>query len=212
MRPVTLTKTLATAAGNNICLSQTPGGAGNLTLNGSLVSGGVATLDTARVVGITSAGNDSGRIFTVYGTDGEGKSVTESLAGPNITTVSTTANFATVTRIAIDGAAAGALTVGTTAVGSTVGVVLNQYISPFNISLFYKVAGSVTATVQYTSDDPFATGFQWDTASWTDHPSLTAKAVNTDSNIAYPATGVRMKVTTGTGTATLIVRQAGLIG
>lgn len=213
MRPIIVNKALAAAVANNICLAQSPGAAGNLTLNGSLVSGGVATLDTARVVGITSTGNDSGRTFTITGTDSEGKTISETLTGPNTTTVSSTYNYATVTSISISAASVGSITVGTTAVGASGGVALDQYISPFAISLFYVVAsGSVTVTVQYTSDDIFASGFSWESASWTDHPNLSGKAANADSNLAYPASGVRMKITTGTGTARLIVRQAGIGG
>ena len=55
----TLTLTLQATNANGIALSQSRGSAGNLTLNGSLVSGGVANLVTAQFVGITSNGNDS---------------------------------------------------------------------------------------------------------------------------------------------------------
>ena len=50
---------------DSISQSQTPSGAGNLTINGAKASGGVATFDSARQVTITSAGNDSARTFTV---------------------------------------------------------------------------------------------------------------------------------------------------
>lgn len=212
MRPVITTKALVTASTNNICLSQTPGGAGNLTLNGSTVVAGVAVLDTQRVVGITSAANDSARTFVVFGTDDFGVPISETVfPGPNVATVSTVLNFKTITRISIDAGAAGALTVGTTAIGSGPPIPLDQYISPFNIGLFLEFPGTVTVTVQYTGSDVWAAAALTATGLvWTDHPNLTGKTTTSDSNLAAPAAAVRLKVTSGTGACRFIVREAGL--
>lgn len=212
MRPISLSKVLTAAAANNICLSQTPGAAGNLTINGSLASGGVATLDTQRVVLITTAADESGKTLTIYGTDDRGNVISEAMTGPNATTGSTTQNFKTVTRIAVSAAFAGAVTAGTSGVGSSPCQVLDQYIAPFATSIFVKVVGTVNFTVQYTSDDVFASGFVDGSASWTDHPSMTSKTVNTDSNLAYPASALRIRINSGTGSTTMIIRQAGLGG
>jgi hypothetical protein len=104
---------------DGIAASQSPGGAVDLTLNGatvnSLSGAAVAYLPTLSRVYITSAGNDSGRTFTVYGTifslTGP-VSVVETVTGANTNTVSTTKQFQTVTRVAISGASAAAVTVG----------------------------------------------------------------------------------------------------
>lgn len=105
---------------NNICTSQTPSGAGALTLNGTIVVSGVALIypnyaSINRRVYITSASNDSSRTFTVTGTVWTPKGyfgATETVTGANASVVSTTASFATVTSITISGSAAGAVTVG----------------------------------------------------------------------------------------------------
>lgn len=106
----------ADAVANNICASQTPSGAGALTLNGTTVSGGVAYLPYTRRVYVTSAGNDSGRTFTITGTrnviSGPPVAVSETITGANTSTSSTSATFDTVTGVTISGAAAGAVTVG----------------------------------------------------------------------------------------------------
>lgn len=94
-------------------LSQTPGAGGNLTLAGALVTSGVGYADVPRSVSITSAGNDSGRTFTVYGTDEYGQTMSEAITGPNTTTAHGAKAFWTVTRIAVDAATAGAITAGT---------------------------------------------------------------------------------------------------
>ena len=124
---------------DGICASQTTSAAANLTLNGALtatingnsvyapsVSGTAATADGAwaRKIGITSDGNDSGITFTITGTDVNGKALSETVTGPNSTTVystmSTAANFKTVTKIATSAATTGNITVGTAAVAADV--------------------------------------------------------------------------------------------
>lgn len=212
MRAIFLNKTLAAASANNICLSQTPGGAGALTLNGAAVVNGVAVLDSQRQVQITAAANETGHNFVVTGTDERGIVISETVAGPNATTAATVQNYKTVTSITISAAATGALTVGTNGVGSSPCQVLDQYVAPFAISLFLKFAGVSNATVQYTSDDVFSSTFVDGNASWTDHASLTSKTTNTDSNLAYPASAVRMKINSGTAQTTLIIREAGIGG
>ena len=124
---------------DGICASQTTSAAANLTLNGALtatingnsvyapsVSGTAATADGAwaRKIGITSDGNDSGITFTITGTDVDGKALSETVTGPNSTTVystmSTAANFKTVTKIATSAATTGNITIGTAAVAADV--------------------------------------------------------------------------------------------
>ena len=124
---------------NGICTSQTTSAAANLSLDGALTStengnkvyapsrsGTAATADGAwaRKIGITSDGNDSTVTYTIYGTDVDGKALSEAVTGPNSTTVystnSTAANFKTVTRIATSAATVGNITVGTAAVAADV--------------------------------------------------------------------------------------------
>ena len=124
---------------DGICASQTTSAAANMTLNGALtatingnsvyapsVSGTAATADGAwaRKIGITSDGNDSGITFTITGTDVNGKALSETVTGPNSTTVystnSTAANFKTVTKIATSAATTGNITIGTAAVAADV--------------------------------------------------------------------------------------------
>jgi len=102
------------ADADGVCQSQTPaaGGVQNLTINGALSSGGVATFVAARLITITSAGADSGRTFTVTGTDVNGSAQTETITGPATTTVTGTKYFRTVTQVSVDANTAGAITVG----------------------------------------------------------------------------------------------------
>lgn len=211
MKPVIISRILTAADASAICASQTPGGAGNLVINGTLATAGVAILDVQRVVGIASGGDISNRTFTITGTNDEGLTISETITGPNVSTVSTTLNFKTVTQISISGAAAAAVTVGTTGVGSSRWVPLDQHGPTFQVGLFLEITGTINATVQYTGSDVFSPSAL--TAGFliiTDHTSLSAKSANADSNIAYPAGAVRVKTNSGGGTLKLVVRQAAL--
>lgn len=103
----------ATMATNNISTAQAVGAAGNLTITGTLASGGVATLDVPRNVRITSSGADTTQTATVYGTDVYGISMTETIAFGGAATVSGLKAFKTVTRVAISALLAGNASVGT---------------------------------------------------------------------------------------------------
>lgn len=94
-----------------VAASQTKASAGDLIINGTLASGGVATFLQKRVISVYSAGNDSARTFTVYGTAG-GVSINQSVTGANAGKVDTAGYFDTVTRVAVNGATASTVTVG----------------------------------------------------------------------------------------------------
>lgn len=87
---------------------------------------------------------------------------------------------------------------------------LDVFISPFNTSLSVTVTGTVNYTVQYTFDDVQASGWTPASGSWVDHPSLTSKTASLDSNLAYPATAVRIALNSGNGSVRFTVIQAGI--
>jgi len=155
MRPVVVTVgPLAAASANNIALSQTVTGAANVVLNGALVSGGVATLDKPRQILITNVGNDSGITFTVVGTDRYGASLSQTVTGTSGSSVATTVDYATVTRITTSGSTSvSGITVGTNSVAGSDWVRFDDF-APSNISIQCNVTGTVNYTIQSTLDDP----------------------------------------------------------
>ena len=95
------------AAATGVTTAQLLGAAGNLTLDGTAVVGGVAVLDVPRNFTLTVATtNQSGITFTVTGTDEYGVVIKESLAGPNNNTVSGKKAFKTITQVAASAAIA----------------------------------------------------------------------------------------------------------
>jgi len=98
-------------------------------------------------------------------------------------------------------------TVSQDAVGSSDAIVMNTNCTPFNVGFGVVVSGTVNYTVQHTFDDP-AVGF----TTWYSHPTIASKTDNQDGNYAFPVTGIKLLVNSGTGTysATLNLVQAGI--
>ncbi len=151
MRPITVSVgPLAAASANNIALSQTPAGAGAMTLNGSLVTAGVAVLDNPRRVLITTA--DTTTKFTINGLTTTGTLLTETFLVASGATYSQL-DYAKVTSITVNQGTTAAVTVGTNGVASTPWVRFDDY-APAPASIQCVVTGTVNYTVQQTLDDP----------------------------------------------------------
>ena len=206
---------LAAASANNIALSQTTAGAANLVLNGSLVSGGVATLDKPRRILITNVGNDTGVTFTVYGTWFGGLPISETLTGTSGSSVATTLDFATVTRISTSGATSGSgVTVGTNTVAGSRWIRFDSWALP-NVNIQIDVSGTINYTLQTTMDDPNdpvspTTPINVTWFSSTDTNVVSASA-SKQTNFTNAFTYARILVNSGTGTATATFAQFGAV-
>lgn len=93
------------------------------------------------------------------------------------------------------------ITQSITGTGSTNGIPLDHYISPFNVGFGVVVSGTITYKVQHTFDG----------TNWFDHPTVTGLTANQDGNYAFPVSQIRLTTTAGTGVATLTAIQAGLV-
>lgn len=205
---------LAAASGNNICLSQTPAGAGALTLNGAAVTGGVAILDTARRVVVTSAANETARTFTITGTAYNGRVQSETITGANAGASQSTLDYKTVTSVTISGVASGAITVGTNTVASTRWLRLDEW-AHAQVSIQCDVSGSVVYTVQQTLDDPNdpTNPVALSAVNWVDHADtqLVNAATTKQGNYGYVPLYARVTLASGTGSVTLTLVQAGSV-
>lgn len=164
MRPIQKIINMAALTTNGIALSQAPVSGSPVTLNGSLVSGGVATPTYPAKVTIGSSDNISATVFTIYGLDDTtGQRTTETITGPNNSTVTTTTIFRSVNYILATG---GTYTtersvVGTAAVGIGAGDwwPLDIYTPNQVVAVSANLLGAATATytVEYTNENPFDT-------------------------------------------------------
>lgn len=220
-RPVRITKTLVAADDNNVCLSQTPLAAGDLTLNGVAASGSpaVAVLDTSRQILFTFAADETGRVFTLYGFDKpEGGTQISEVVDGTATTAVTTLGFGRITQISVDAATAGALIVGTNGVGWTPWQLVDWNLDPTNLSIAVDVVGTVNYTIQYTYDDimgaydgqgNWANAYPtkiWDDTTWA--------AASTDGVATYntPIVAWRVQINSGTGSLRITGVQSGVGG
>lgn len=225
MRPVRITKALAAADDDCIALSQTPAGAGDLTLAGAAVnSAGVAVLDTPRRVLLTFAASEVGHTFVLYGyatIAGTSVAISETIAGTGIGTVQSTLDFGQVTRVSISAAATGAIKVGTSGVGSTPWVQVDWDLDPSNLVIAVDVSGTVNYTVQYTYDDIMGyyepSSGSWNNASVTkiyDDPVLAAATADGETAYDNPINAWRVTVNSSTAPGSLSITgiQAGVGG
>lgn len=210
----TLTLSLVASVANGVALSQTGVAATPLTLNGSLVSGGIAKFDAPRRVGITSSGNDTSNSFTVVGVDYFGRTQTEVLAGASGGTAQTLRDFATVTSVTPTSNTAASVTVGTTNTGSTPPHVLDAIASPTQVSLAGIVTGgAATYTVEESFDD-FSPAWNVNASVPTYFPtSINGASGNTTGFLTSPATLIRLTLnSTGSGVVQLRIVQNLLAG
>jgi hypothetical protein len=184
---------------DGICASQTTTAAADLTLDGALTStengnkiyapsrsSTAATADGAwaRKIGITSDGDDRTVTYTVYGTDVDGKALSEAVTGPNATvaytTMSTAANFKTVTRIATSAATVGNITVGTASVAADI------YCRALGVIPYQSTVTGIKIWVAEAFNagtaDPMEIGKSDDPDYLADIPDGTAGAVTTTGN------------------------------
>lgn len=178
---------------NGVVELETLGSATDFTIGGALASGGVATMDYARQLVITSVGNDAGITFTVTGTDADGLALSEVVTGPNATTTETAGYFKTVTQIASSGATADDVSVGTVDEASSHTYPVNQ-VAANGTAIHVNVTGTINFTVQERFDDIQATGNPVQTNNWQSITALAAKTADTTSTASVGATALRILV------------------
>jgi hypothetical protein len=207
--PFHTTLAFAAPSANNISASQSPG-AGAILINGSAATAGVATLDAARRVLLTSGGDDTSRTFTITGTSASGSPLVETIAGGNPTSY-TTQDFKTITGVTHSGTVAGTLTVGTNQVASGPWYMPDRHLTPMTMGVAVVVSGTINYTVEYTFDNPnnpytgtFPTVFPLAT--------MTSQTTNQDSTFTTPFYAVRVTQNsfTNPGTAKAVFIQSGL--
>jgi hypothetical protein len=160
-----------------ICALQTIGAAGNLIINGTLASAFHYPYDSAsgpvtyaassttyalpsvtfpkisRTVSITSTGNLAGVNFTVTGIY-QGSIVSQTIAGPNNSTVTTTQLFNKVTQVSVSGAVATNVSVGSGATGQTQWLKESTFRMVHNLSIQVAVSNAnITYSFQTTLDE-----------------------------------------------------------
>ena len=213
MRHNPTTISLAAADDDGIAAAQNPANNADVTLNGALVSGGIAVMDIARRVAITSAGDDTAVTFTIYGTNNRGIAIQESIKGTNTGTAVSTKDYLTVTRIATAGDAVNGLKIGTNGQASTPWFPVNHRFRPFNLGFTVALSSGavLTYTIEHTEDDVQDLSLiQTGNINVFQHPDIASKSANADGNYGYPMRAIRLTLNSYTsGSATLNYNEAG---
>lgn len=202
MRPVQIvTTSFPVADGNYLATAQTPTGAGFLTLVAS-------TITPPRFVTITSAGNDTAKTFTIVGVGPNNETQTESIAGGNATTVTTTKTFAYVESIYVSAATAGAVEVGVAQSGYSQWIPLDIYTPNQVTTISATVSGTVNYSIEYTNEDPFDHSFTHQTVP---HPAAGGAFTSASTSQTHFTTtlmrAVRYKINSGNGSIRLTITQ-----
>lgn len=200
MRPIQIiTPSYPTADPNYLATSQTPLAAGNLTLVAN-------TISPPSYVTITSAGNDSGRTFTVAGLGPNGQSQATSFAGANIGAATAPLAFSYVESIAVDDATAGAVEAGLAQSGYSAWIPLDIYVPNQVTTISATVTGTVNYSIECTNEDPFDNTI---TQTAVAHPvaALTGASASQTGSTTTLMRAVRYKINSGSGTLRLTIVQ-----
>jgi len=193
---MSLQATIAPAAldRDGISASQTPGGAGNLTIGGALASGGSVTFTDAQIVAIYSGSNIAARVFTVTGTDRFGAAMTETITGVNAGTVSGVKMFKTVTQIAVDAGTGAAVEAGVTGLLKTGWYQLRNRNGDFGASVGVDISGTCTFSIEYALAPISGAVADDSIVGWTESAGA-GKSADTFLPITSPIYAVRLNVT-----------------
>lgn len=206
MQPITVSATGINADNNNVAASQAVTAATTLTLEA-----GAASLGSPAQLVLETNADFSGVTFTITGTDANGNVISETLTGPNATTVNSVLYYASVTSITSDGGVGG----GTVQVGVT-GDVTSRWVRMDSWANAQAVAqvnvdGTITYSVQTSMDDPNDPTYPVAVADMTWLDALDANLVSESTAKSgvfnLTPTWVRVKGSSGTGTATLKIAQ-----
>lgn len=153
MRAIVATVGPLVAASTTNIRTASGAAAGALVLNGSLVSGGVATLDTPRRVLITNAADETGNTVVVTGTGRTGQVQSETVTLGGIGSTATVLDYKTVTSMVLGTTAGGNISVGTNGVASSQWVMMDPWAyGPIGVTC--GVTGTVNYDIEITGDDP----------------------------------------------------------
>lgn len=186
------------------------------TINGALAQGGstVTLAGISREISVYSAGDLSALNFTVSGADYNGKLFSETISGPNNTTVYTTNKFWQIFQVSVDADMTAAAEIGSGTEGYTNWFSCNffQEFPAFTVQAIVNAA-TVNYTLEVTLDDITAAAAGSDDSisvftPSTDMTAATASKIYSTSN-PYYYMRIRINSSNATGRLTATIMQQG---
>lgn len=205
IKPKNWAFTPVTQSTTNILTAVTPGGAGALTLNGALTSGGVVPSQTlAYYLLLTTVVDESTKTITIVGTDADGHAQTETATAlPNATNKSSVKAFRSISSITVSAALTGNLSIGTenaTASAISPAMPLDVY------SEYTNIACNVGGTMNFTVQKCYEMLNRGETPNWV--TAQAAGAIDVQTTIIGPVSAVRFLINSYTNTASLSANVA----
>jgi hypothetical protein len=159
----------------------------------------VATLDNPRRIQILSTATETGRIFTIVGTDWFGQPATETITGVTTSAVSSKYSYKTITSISLNTASAGNISIGTTAYADSQPIAMDAWALASTLCQI-DPTGTITTNIQVSGDDPNNviygyTGFTAPTFQQMNWVNVqTTALVGATTQVAAELTGVAMYI------------------
>lgn len=210
IKPKRWSFTPVTQSATNILAAVTPGAAGALTLDGALISGGVLPQQTlAYILLLTTSAADQAKTITITGTNADNAAQTETINLPNATTGYTTKAFRSISSITVSAALIGTLSIGTANAGSPSALSPTMPLDVY--SQYTTLAADVSGTINFTLQKCYEMMNRGETPNWV--TAQAAGAIDVQTLITGPVSGVRIQVNSYTNTATIAmsVLQSGHI-
>lgn len=173
-------------------------------------SAGIGTMTTDGAVGIYSGGDESDITFTVYGIDRYGNDNSETITGPDTTTVTGAVDWSIIHRIATSAAVGNNVEVGSVGTVFSQWIPVDRYGGDISLAVTLSSGASMTYAIQHTFENVQANGFQEDDANVFVHATMTGETTSQDGSYSTPIYALRLAITSFvSGTATLEVVQSG---
>lgn len=179
------------------------------TGNVSVGAYGAAVLSPAGRVTITPVGDESTNSFTITGTNWNGDTISEVLAGQNAAASTSVLDYKTVTSVVPENATAAAVEVGTAQSGGSRWMRLDSWANA-QVGVQVNVSGTIDYSVEQTFDDPNSptTPVAAADVTWLAGPTeITTESTAKISAFAYAPSFLRIVSNSGSGTATLTAVQ-----
>ncbi len=205
--PIILRKQLTAASANNLALSQTPTSGTPLTLTALAATG----LDSMRRILLTTGSEASQRTLVLTGKGNEGEVISETLTIPATTvgTVQSLRDYLTLTSaLPLGGGWSNAVTLGTSAVGSSEPQIVNWHVTSFEIGFALElISGTGIASLEVTRDIPYAPiqiynpgyAIMAPINLWYPWPELNSVEGSAIGTVDDPITAFRLTISAGTG-------------
>lgn len=168
-----------------------------------------AVVSPAGRVTITPAGDESTNSFTITGTNWNGDTISEVLAGQNATASTSVLDYKTVTSVVPENATAAAVEVGAAQSGGSRWMRLDSWANA-QVGVQVNVSGTIDYSVEQTFDDPNSPTNPVAVAdvTWLAGPAdITTESTAKVSAFAYAPSFLRIVSNSGDGSATLTAVQ-----